>query len=110
MIPALERQGEADLCEFKVSLVYKASSRTARDTQRNQALKNKPKTKALFLCFCFMFVHRVCAWCPQRPEEGIRFPGTEVMNDWELGAASCSLQEQQVPLTAETSFHPSNNS
>jgi hypothetical protein len=33
------------LFEFKVSLVYKVSSRTARGTQRNPILKNKTKHK-----------------------------------------------------------------
>jgi hypothetical protein len=33
------------ISEFKVSLVYKVSSRTARATQRNPVLKNKKKTK-----------------------------------------------------------------
>lgn len=36
LILALRRQRQADLC-----LVYRASSRTARATQRNQLLKNK---------------------------------------------------------------------
>jgi hypothetical protein len=37
LIPALERQRQrqADLSEFKASLVYRASSRTARATQNN---------------------------------------------------------------------------
>jgi hypothetical protein len=30
LIPALRRQRQADFCEFKVSLVYRASSRIAR--------------------------------------------------------------------------------
>jgi hypothetical protein len=34
------------ISEFEASLVYKVSSRTARDTQRNSVFKNqKPKTK-----------------------------------------------------------------
>ena len=47
MIPALRRQRQVDLCEFEASLVYKASSRTARAvTQRNPVLeKNGRKTK-----------------------------------------------------------------
>ena len=41
LIPAIGRQRQADLCEFKVSLVYKAYSRTARNvTQRNPISKN----------------------------------------------------------------------
>jgi hypothetical protein len=31
----LWRQRQADLCEFKASLVYRVSSRTTRATQRN---------------------------------------------------------------------------
>ena len=33
--PALGKQRQAELCEFKASLVYRASSRTAGTTQRN---------------------------------------------------------------------------
>ena len=47
LIPALQRQRQADLCEFEVSLVYRVSSRTARDTQRNPASKyTKPKKES----------------------------------------------------------------
>ena len=45
LIPALEKQRQVDLCEFKTSLVYGVSSRTAKGTQRNPVLKNKSKTK-----------------------------------------------------------------
>ena len=34
LIPALRRQRHADLCEFEVNLVYRASSRTANATER----------------------------------------------------------------------------
>jgi hypothetical protein len=34
LISALRRQRQADLSEFEASLVYRVSSRTARDTQR----------------------------------------------------------------------------
>ena len=44
LIPALWRQRQVDLCEFKDSLVYRVSFRTSRATQRNPVLKNK-KTK-----------------------------------------------------------------
>ena len=44
LTPTLRRQREADLSEFKVNLVYKASSRTARAiTQGNTVSKNKSK-------------------------------------------------------------------
>jgi hypothetical protein len=32
------RQRQVDLCELKASLIYRASSRTARATQRNPVL------------------------------------------------------------------------
>jgi hypothetical protein len=34
LIPALGRQRQAEICQCKASLVYKASSRTAGDTQK----------------------------------------------------------------------------
>ena len=34
-----------DLCEFKASLVYRASSKSARDTQRNPVSKKTKKKK-----------------------------------------------------------------
>ena len=41
LVPALRRQRQVDLCEIKASLVYRASLRTVRDTQRNPVLSNK---------------------------------------------------------------------
>jgi hypothetical protein len=35
------RQRQVDVCEFKGSLVYRGSPRTARATQRNPALKRR---------------------------------------------------------------------
>ena len=44
LIPALRRQKQMDLCEFKASLVYKETPRTARAvTQRNPVLKTHIK-------------------------------------------------------------------
>ena len=47
LMPTFGRQKQADVCEFKTSLVYKVSSRTTRAvTQRNPVLKKKKsKTK-----------------------------------------------------------------
>jgi hypothetical protein len=45
LILALGRQRQADLCEFKDSLVYRLSSRAAKVTQKNPVMKNKNKTK-----------------------------------------------------------------
>lgn len=54
-------------------------------------------------------VHRVLAWCLQKPEEGIGSPETEVMVGcelpcafWELNLAP--LEEQSVSLTTEPSL------
>ena len=42
LIPALRRQRLVDFCEFKTSLVYRASAGTGfKATQRNPVLKNK---------------------------------------------------------------------
>jgi hypothetical protein len=38
LIPALGRQRRVDFCEFEASLVYRWSSGTVRDTQRNPVL------------------------------------------------------------------------
>ena len=42
LIPALDRQRQADLCEFEASLVYRVSSRKApKATQRNPVSKKE---------------------------------------------------------------------
>ena len=64
LILALGLQRQADLCEFKASLIYKVSFRTTRAIkQRNPVLKQQNKTKqnqtkrkivamTTFLMFC----------------------------------------------------------
>ena len=42
LISALRKEGQADLCEFEASLVYRMSTRTARATH---SLKKKKKKK-----------------------------------------------------------------
>ena len=44
MVPALGRQRQVDLCEFEACLV-KASSRTARATQRTLTRKRRKRKK-----------------------------------------------------------------
>jgi hypothetical protein len=44
-IPALWRQRQANLCEFYVSLVYRVSTRIARDTWRHPVLEKLKKKK-----------------------------------------------------------------
>jgi hypothetical protein len=41
LVPALGRQRQVDLYKFEAKQVYRASSRTARTTQRNPVLKNE---------------------------------------------------------------------
>ena len=41
LIPALRRQRQVDLCKFMASLVYRVSSRSSKDTERNPVLKKK---------------------------------------------------------------------
>jgi hypothetical protein len=44
LIPAHRRQRQVDLCEFKANLVYRASFRTARATQRNPVWETNKQT------------------------------------------------------------------
>jgi hypothetical protein len=60
LIPALRRQRQVDLCEFEASLVYTASSRTARVTQRNSVLeknKTQKQTNENKCILALRFVH-----------------------------------------------------
>jgi hypothetical protein len=53
LIPALGRQRQEDLCEFEANLIYRASSRTARATQRKTHLektKNQNQNKQRGRC------------------------------------------------------------
>ena len=43
LIPALEKQRQADLCEFEASLVYRASSSIARAIHGNPVTKKPTK-------------------------------------------------------------------
>ena len=63
LIPALVRQRQADLCEFKASLVYRVSSRTGKATQRNPVLKKKKKNFKFYsvcVCVCVCVCAREC--------------------------------------------------
>jgi hypothetical protein len=85
------------------------SSRTARATQRNPVWKNKTKqTKTFYFYFKYMSilpaylsVPDVHAWCPGRPEMGVRSPGNGAKDSCELLSWCCELylgllEEQQV--------------
>lgn len=43
MIPGFRQQKQADFCECQASLVYKTSSRTARDIAQKNPVSNHPK-------------------------------------------------------------------
>jgi hypothetical protein len=47
LIPALRRQRQGHLCDFKTNLVYRASSQTARATQRNPVSKNNKQAREM---------------------------------------------------------------
>ena len=47
LIPALGSQRQVNLCEFEASLVYRASSKTARATHRIPVLEKKKKERKI---------------------------------------------------------------
>ena len=44
-LPTLGRQRQEDICEFKASLGYRVSSRTARTKQRSPVFEKQNKTQ-----------------------------------------------------------------
>ena len=83
LIPALGKQRQADLCESEASLVYRASSRTARTTQRNPILKKQegggspgtPSLKSPPLGFC----HKAQVYTEGKGSARQRSPGQGVV-------------------------------
>ena len=47
LIPALRRQRLADLCEFKASLIYRASSRTGSKATEKPSLEKLKRSEAV---------------------------------------------------------------
>ena len=45
LISALGRQSQADLCEFKASVIYRVNFRTGKDIQRKPVSKNQKEKK-----------------------------------------------------------------
>jgi hypothetical protein len=45
LILGLRKQRQVDFCEFEANLVYRASSRTAKATERNHVSKKQNKMK-----------------------------------------------------------------
>ena len=65
LIPALGRQRQADLSEFKASLVYNGSSRTARTvTQRNPVSKKQKEYINTTASMALHFVEDLKTACP----------------------------------------------
>jgi hypothetical protein len=58
LIPALRRQWQADICEFKAHLVYIVSSRTARATQWDSCLKKTKQNKTKTI----LILHRLVSY------------------------------------------------
>lgn len=63
----------------------------------------------------YFYVYRViarvysclpCAWCPWRPEEGIRSPGPGIMEGCEVPSNLGPMQECPVLLTSDLSLQP----
>lgn len=54
-------------------------------------------------CFACVALHHVLAWCLQKYEKGIRYPGTRVTGSCEqpVGTKSSPLQEPQVLVSKE---------
>jgi hypothetical protein len=77
----MRKERQADLCEFKSSLVYTVSFRTSRATQRNPASKHKETHLFYFIILCvwvfFMYLLLSATYMQwhQRTEEGIRSHG-----------------------------------
>lgn len=65
---------------------------------------------AVVVCVsCMHSVNHLCAWCPRRPEAGIRFSGTGIADGcyllceyWELNSEP--LEERPVFLIAKPSL------
>jgi hypothetical protein len=55
LIPALKRQRQVKLCEFKANLIYSSSSRTVKDIQRNpvSSKQTNKQTKPKFTKYDF---------------------------------------------------------
>jgi hypothetical protein len=56
LIPVLRRQRQADLCEFKASLVYKVSP---GQPQKNPVSKKKKVVSVVFILLLFLFDMRL---------------------------------------------------
>jgi hypothetical protein len=69
LIPALGSQRQEDLWEFKASLVYRASSRTARATQKPYFKKKKKNKRRRRRKRCRWRRRKRCRWRKQVEEE-----------------------------------------
>jgi hypothetical protein len=59
LIPVLWRQKQEDLCEFYITLVYRAISRTAKATQRNPVSRKKGRRrKEISIQYAYLCIYR----------------------------------------------------
>ena len=82
LIPALRRQRKANLCEFKASMVYRASSKTVGPTQRNPVLKHHthtPQKEIELKKEVPAHVWKVLYRLQKEKREGRSFPGSHTM-------------------------------
>jgi hypothetical protein len=96
---ALGRKRQADLCELEASLVYNASSKTVRATQRNSFF-------FFFKIYLFILCIQVHYPCLQTHQKRALSPITDVCESqcdcWELNSGP--LKEQSVLLTTKPSL------
>jgi hypothetical protein len=70
------------------------------------------KSTVLYECFtCRDVSYRMCAWCPQRPEESVKSSGTGITDSYKLSCECWKpnpdpLDKQPVFWTSESSMRP----
>ena len=63
----------------------------------------------MVICLCvyiYIYIYHVHAWCPWRPEEGIRSPETGVTDHCELRCWGLNLSPLEELLPAEPALQP----
>jgi hypothetical protein len=97
LIPALRRQRQADLCEFKVSLVYRMSSRTARATHRNSLSQNKQTNKNTVIEVRQVLGERAEAEEPAQAWLGFQTQGKAETKEWRRAGQERATSNDTTP-------------
>lgn len=97
LIPVLGKQGQVDLCEFETSLIYWASSRTARKLSQKNKIKQTNKLKNWLACLVF-------PTCP--PQELRRGRKKTACSLWEVNRDLSSDFKGSVSSRAANINHP----